>query len=72
MGRQEGDNADHGEGDAAGTDSCSGASIDKESLKEIVNELKAIRRAIENVTKPKKRSVFDETGTALRAPRGLR
>ncbi len=72
MGRQEADHGDNGEGDAKGPDSCSGTSIDKESLKEVVNELKAIRRAIENITKPKKRSVFDQTGTALKAPRGLR
>ena len=72
MGRQERDCADHGEGDATRPDSSTGTGITKESIKEIVDELKAIRRAIENATKPKKKSVFDETGTSLRAPRGLR
>lgn len=72
MAGQERDCGHHGEGDAERPDSSTGTSIDKETLKEIVSELKAIRRAIENATKPKKRSVFDETGTALRAPRGLR
>ncbi len=71
MAGQERDSADHGEGDAKGSDSCSGPVVSKE-IKEILDELKAIRRAIENATKPKKKSIFDETGTALRAPRGLR
>jgi hypothetical protein len=71
MARQERDSTDHGEGDAKGSDSCSGTSVCKE-IKEILDELKAIRKLIENSTKPKKKSIFDDTGTALRAPRGLR
>ena len=43
----------------------------EEILKEILVELKAIKKTIDAQQRPKRKSIFDSTGTALRAPRGI-
>lgn len=71
MARQERDLPDHGKRNDEGADSSAGPNANEEILKEILAELKSVKRILDNLNKPKKRSIFDSTGTALKAPRGL-
>ncbi len=71
MARQERDLSDHGKGNDERPDSSTRTNSTEEILKEILTELKGVKRILDNVNKPKKRSIFDSTGTALKAPRGL-
>lgn len=72
MERKEGHYEDDGERTSKGSDaSPESDNTEKEILKEILKELKSIKKTLELSTKPKKKSYFDSTGTALRAPRTL-
>lgn len=71
MERETGLSEHNGAGNGKGSTDGGKSATTEEILKEVLVELKAIRKTLDTIQRPKKKSIFDSTGTSLRAPRGI-